>query len=83
MADINEYFMNKWYYDNIYKKHQHKQSLLWIDDLRDIPNNYIGEYNVKIAKTEEERLKGLQEVTELAKDEGMLFIYEKPQTVGF
>ena len=32
------------------------------------------EYNVKIAKTEEERLKGLQEVTELAKDEGMLFI---------
>ena len=41
------------------------------------------EYNVKVAKTEEERLKGLQEVTELAKDEGMLFIYEKPQTVGF
>ena len=41
------------------------------------------EYNVKVAKTEEDRLKGLQDVTELAKDEGMLFIYEKPQTVGF
>lgn len=41
------------------------------------------EYKVKIAKTEEEKEKGLQGVKELPEDEGMLFIYDKPQTVGF
>lgn len=41
------------------------------------------EYNVKIAKTEEEREKGLQNVKELPEDEGMLFIFDNPQTVGF
>lgn len=40
-------------------------------------------YTVEIAQTEEEKAKGLQGKTELAKDEGMLFIYEEPQTVGF
>lgn len=41
------------------------------------------EYNVTCAKTEGERIKGLQEVTELKEDEGMLFFFEEPQTVGF
>lgn len=41
------------------------------------------EYKVKIAKTEEEKQKGLQGVKELPDNEGMLFIYDKPQTVGF
>lgn len=63
MTDINEYFMNKWYYDNIYKKHQHKQSLLWVDDLRGIPNNYIGEYNVKIAHNYKEAIYALNNIT--------------------
>lgn len=40
-------------------------------------------YKVQIAKTEEEKTKGLQGVTNLPKDEGMLFIYDEPQTVGF
>lgn len=40
-------------------------------------------YYVKIAKTEQEKIKGLQGVKELSKDEGMLFIYDEPQTVGF
>lgn len=40
-------------------------------------------YKVKIAKTEQEKQKGLQGVKELPEDEGMLFIYDKPQTVGF
>lgn len=40
-------------------------------------------YKVKIAKTEQEKQKGLQRVKELPEDEGMLFIYDKPQTVGF
>lgn len=41
------------------------------------------EYNVTCARTEEERIKGLQGVTELKDDGGMLFFFEEPQTVGF
>ena len=41
------------------------------------------EYKVKVAKTEEEKEKGLQGIKELPEDEGMLFIYDEPQTVGF
>lgn len=41
------------------------------------------EYNVTCVRTEEERIKGLQGVTELKDDEGMLFFLEEPQTVGF
>lgn len=40
-------------------------------------------YKVKIAETEQEKEKGLQGITELPENEGMLFIYDKPQTVGF
>lgn len=41
------------------------------------------EYNVRIAETNEDRRKGLQGVKNLPKDEGMLFIFEQPQTVQF
>lgn len=41
------------------------------------------EYEVKIAKSEDDKIKGLQGVKELDDDEGMLFVYEEPQTVGF
>lgn len=41
------------------------------------------DYNVKVAETEEDKIKGLQGVKQLADDEGMLFIYDEPQTVGF
>lgn len=40
-------------------------------------------YKVQEAKTEEERLKGLQDVKKLPKDEGMLFYYDPPQDVAF
>ena len=40
------------------------------------------EYNVKEAHTEEEKRKGLQEVTELPKNEGMLFFFDQPQEVS-
>lgn len=40
-------------------------------------------YNVEVAQTDEEKAKGLQGKKELAEDEGMLFIYDEPQTVGF
>ena len=41
------------------------------------------EYTVEVAKTQEEKSKGLQDRKSLGKNEGMLFIYDKPQTVGF
>lgn len=41
------------------------------------------EYDVQVARTEEERERGLQGVSELPENEGMLFEYDEPQTVGF
>lgn len=41
------------------------------------------EYKVKLAQTEEEREVGLQGVTELADNEGMLFVFDEPQEVSF
>lgn len=38
---------------------------------------------VKLAKTEEQREKGLMDIKEMPDNEGMLFIFDKPQTVGF
>ncbi len=41
------------------------------------------EYKVREAKTEEERAKGLSEIKELPKDEGMLFYFDHPESVSF
>ena len=40
-------------------------------------------YNVKVVTSKDDMSEGLQNVTELPKDEGMLFIFDEPQTVGF
>lgn len=40
-------------------------------------------YQVEVARTEEEHVKGLQGKESLKDNEGMLFEYEEPQTVGF
>lgn len=39
-------------------------------------------YNVKEARTEEEKEKGLQGITELPEDEGMLFFFDPPEDVS-
>ena len=41
------------------------------------------EYDVKVARTDEEREQGLQGVTTLADNEGMLFIFDEPDEVSF
>lgn len=41
------------------------------------------EYNVLVARTEEEKERGLMDVIELDDNEGMLFIYDSPQTLEF
>lgn len=40
------------------------------------------EYNVKEARTEEQRRKGLQGVKKLSENEGMLFYYDPPEEVS-
>ena len=40
-------------------------------------------YQVSLAKTEEEQIKGLQGVHTLPEDEGVLFVFEDPGEVGF
>lgn len=40
-------------------------------------------YSVQEAKTDEERQKGLQGVTSLPENEGMLFYFDEPQSVAF
>lgn len=40
-------------------------------------------YNVEVARTEEEKIKGLQEKESLGENEGMLFIYDEPQELAF
>lgn len=40
-------------------------------------------YKVKEAKTEEEKMKGLQDIESLPEDEGMLFYYDSPQDVAY
>ncbi len=41
------------------------------------------EYDVKVAKTDEEREKGLSDIKSLPKDEGMLFVFDTPEEVSF
>jgi len=41
------------------------------------------EYNVLVAKTEAEKMKGLQDVESMNEDEGMLFIYDEPQQLTY
>lgn len=41
------------------------------------------QYDVQIADTEEDQIKGLQNVTDLPEDQGMLFIFNVPDTISF
>ena len=41
------------------------------------------QYKVELAETEAEKEEGLQGIKDLPDDQGMLFVYNEPQTVGF
>lgn len=41
------------------------------------------QYKVELAETEAEKEEGLQGIKDLPDNQGMLFVYDKPQTVGF
>lgn len=40
-------------------------------------------YKVQVVETDEEKQKGLQGVTSLPEDEGMLFVFEEPDEISF
>ena len=40
-------------------------------------------YQVEVARTEEEKERGLQNVTELPENQGMIFCYDEPEDVSF
>ena len=41
------------------------------------------QYNVLVAESEEEKVEGLQDVAKMEDNEGMLFVYDVPQSVDF
>ena len=41
------------------------------------------QYTVKLAQTDLEKEKGLQGITELPENQGMLFIFDEPDTQSF
>ena len=58
MNNIDNYFAMKWY-EKYKEAHKPKGFLLWVDDLRPIPNNYIGNYEIRIAKSYDEAVSEL------------------------
>lgn len=59
MNNVNELFMQQWFLKQLEKKKKPKKYLLWIDDLRHIPNNYIQEYHTIIAHNYKEAIQEL------------------------
>lgn len=64
---------------------QHIKRMLQDNNAPGVKSIKIGgkDYKVRIAETEEDKIKGLQGIKKLPKNTGMLFIYDSPQTVGF
>lgn len=59
MSDFSQQFAMQWYEQHIAKNKEPKKYLLWVDDLRDVPNNYIGEYHIIIARSYKEAINEL------------------------
>ena len=57
MDSYNQKFMMDWYEKHI--KKSPAKFLLWVDDLRGVPNNYIGEYEIIIARNYNEAIREL------------------------
>ena len=56
MNSFDQKFAMDWYEKHIAKHKEPKKYLLWIDDLRGIPNSYIGEYHTVIARSYNEAI---------------------------
>lgn len=56
MNNVNMQFAMEWYQKQLERRKEPKKYLLWIDDLRGYPNNYIGEYHIVIARNYKEAI---------------------------
>lgn len=57
MNSFDQKFAIDWYEKHI--KKEPKKYLLWVDDLRGVPNNYIGEYEIIIARNYKSTIEAL------------------------
>ena len=55
MSNFDNYYAMQWY-EKYKEAHKPKKYLLWVDDLRGVPNNYIGEYHIVYARSYEEAI---------------------------
>lgn len=53
MNNVDNYFAMKWY-EKYKESHRHKGFLLWVDDLRPVPNEYRDNYEVRWARDYDE-----------------------------
>ena len=75
------YFYNKY---NSIPIHKAGGEFNYIENMKQITIEIEDkEYEVLVAETEEEKVKGLHDVIEMNDNEGMLFVYDNPQHVDF
>ena len=55
MTNADRYFAMQWY-ENYKERHKEKDLLLWVDDLRPVPNEYRAEYDIRIARSYNEAI---------------------------
>lgn len=55
MNSIDNYFAMQWY-KKYNENHKHKSFLLWVDDLRPVPNEYRDKYEVRLARDYDEAI---------------------------
>lgn len=53
MSNMDNYFAMKWY-EKYKENHRNKGNLLWVDDLRPVPNEYRDNYQVRWARDYDE-----------------------------
>ena len=58
MNSVDNYFAMKWY-EKYKENHRSKGFLLWVDDLRPVPNEYRDEYEVRWARDYDEAIREL------------------------
>lgn len=58
MKSFEQKFAMDWY-EKYKENHEHKDFLLWVDDLRPVPYDYMDKYDVRIARSYDEAISEL------------------------
>lgn len=59
MNSFDKQFAMNWYEQHLAKRKEPKGYLLWVDDLRGVPNHYIDEFHIVIARNYNEAIREL------------------------